>query len=235
MRKFNVFLIVIISIILSSCGGETNKNTTSTNNMQDITHNGVTYGTIESPTTGKIWLDRNLGAAEVCTSKGPTNSDSCEGDFYQWGRNVDGHEDSLSATRTTKINGLESSDGKFVIGHADWSTSTQRGANWSKTDGSSVCPVGFRVPTFDELVAEGNLDDDNYSNHLKYVFSYFSTSRDIDGILHSSNDNFEAGGYWSSTVSSANKAYVWHYSYNPREYKDEEFRAMGFYVRCIKP
>lgn len=35
-----------------------------------ITHNGTSYGTVTSPYTGRVWLDRNLGAArEVQTGQ----------------------------------------------------------------------------------------------------------------------------------------------------------------------
>jgi hypothetical protein len=30
--------------------------------------NGIEYLTVTSPAKGKIWLDRNLGAIQVCTS-----------------------------------------------------------------------------------------------------------------------------------------------------------------------
>ncbi|VVM21411.1 hypothetical protein BSPWISOXPB_2895 [uncultured Gammaproteobacteria bacterium] len=40
------------------------------------------YITLESPITGKIWLDRNLGATQAATSR--TDSASY-GDLYQWG------------------------------------------------------------------------------------------------------------------------------------------------------
>jgi hypothetical protein len=40
-------------------------------------------------TTGKIWMDRNLGASRVATSVSDTLA---YGDLYQWGRGTDGHE-----------------------------------------------------------------------------------------------------------------------------------------------
>jgi len=50
---------------------------------------GVTYGTVTSPYTGRVWLDGNLGASQVCTAY---NDSTCYGDYYQWGRGTDGHE-----------------------------------------------------------------------------------------------------------------------------------------------
>jgi hypothetical protein len=48
-----------------------------------ITFDGLDYITLESPITGKIWLDRNLGATQAATSR----TDSARyGALYQWGR-----------------------------------------------------------------------------------------------------------------------------------------------------
>jgi hypothetical protein len=51
-------------------------------------------GTVISPATGRVWMDRNLGADQVAT--GPSDAASI-GDYYQWGRLADGHEDPSSA------------------------------------------------------------------------------------------------------------------------------------------
>jgi hypothetical protein len=55
--------------------------------------NGLTYALVTSPDTGKVWLDRNLGARQVCTS---STDEACYGDLYQWGRAKDGHESRTS-------------------------------------------------------------------------------------------------------------------------------------------
>ncbi|MCD4736862.1 MAG: hypothetical protein K8R53_12530, partial [Bacteroidales bacterium] len=44
---------------------------------------GSNYGTVVNDVTGKVWLDRNLGASQVATSSTDTNA---YGDLYQWGR-----------------------------------------------------------------------------------------------------------------------------------------------------
>jgi len=56
-----------------------------------FTYNGntVTYGIINSTTTGKKWLDRNLGASAVPAS---VNDYQNYGDLFQWGRDKDGHQ-----------------------------------------------------------------------------------------------------------------------------------------------
>ncbi len=51
-------------------------------------------GEVLSP-TGKVWMDKNLGATQVATSSTDAAS---YGSLYQWGRNTDGHESRTSAT-----------------------------------------------------------------------------------------------------------------------------------------
>lgn len=126
-----------------------------------ITHNGTTYSCVTNDTTNEVWLDRNLGAAQICES--PTDT-SCYGDYYQWGRNFDGHQDSTAGTTTTLAADVTTvGHANFILTNAspyDWSApgvdddGAIRTANWSKIDGSSVCPVGYRLPTEPELKAE---------------------------------------------------------------------------------
>ncbi len=151
-----------------SAGNSASVTRTVTVTAFSITANGTTYGAVKSPYTGKIFLDRNLGAARVCTAY---NDVACYGDYYQWGRNFDGHEDPLSGTTATLATDIAFVEhGNFITddnsSRRDWvidsldANGSQRIANWSKTDGSFVCPVGFRVATLDEMKAE-LLDDDS--------------------------------------------------------------------------
>jgi len=55
-------------------------------------------GEVENPTTGKIWMNRNLGASQVATSSTDANT---YGDLYQWGRAADGHQLRTSGTTST--------------------------------------------------------------------------------------------------------------------------------------
>ena len=82
------------------------------------------YGTVVNPVTGKVWLNRNLGATQVASSSTDTAS---YGDLYQWGRAADGHQvrTPLSATQNTQAttwsadDGSNLWDGKFIIGFTD--------------------------------------------------------------------------------------------------------------------
>ena len=111
--------------------------------MDSLRHflNGIEYLTVTSPDTGKIWLDRNLGASQVCTS---STDSSCYGNLYQWGRNDDGHESS-STTTVTRASNINPGHTNFIT-QTDWTTADSSGADRSSawTDGGTndICPAG---------------------------------------------------------------------------------------------
>ena len=115
-----------------------------------IVHDGYHYKMIESNVTSKIWLDKNLGANQVCTSY---DDSQCFGDYFQWGRKADGHEKVTSQTTDTATINVDNVGHNMFITSSfspyDWASfgDTKRSENWSKTDGNSVCPAGFKVPS----------------------------------------------------------------------------------------
>jgi hypothetical protein len=205
-----------------------------------VTHNGTMYCTVVSPYTGKVWLDRNLGAARVCESY---NDTACYGDYYQWGRNYDGHEDSTSGTTTTQATDVNSAGNSFIIGSIDWASvdgaGTTRTANWSATDGSSVCPVGFRVPNITELRAE-TLDATDVTGSTKVVNRDTAFSNFLK--FPSAGDRGSGGGsmygvgswgvVWSSSASGSGSSNVHFGSGDARS--NHGGRAGGFSVRCLR-
>ena len=58
----------------------------------------VTVTSVTNPTTGRVWMDRNLGATQVATSR---TDAAAYGDLYQWGRGTDGHQLRTSANTST--------------------------------------------------------------------------------------------------------------------------------------
>ena len=104
--------------------------------MDSLRHllNGIEYLTVTSPDTGKIWLDRNLGASQVCTS---STDSSCYGNLYQWGRNDDGHESS-STTTVTRASNINPGYANFIT-QTDWTTVDSSGEDRSSalTDGGT--------------------------------------------------------------------------------------------------
>ncbi len=196
---------------------------------ETIVHNGVTYGTITSPVTGKVWLDRNLGAGRVCQS---IDDEQCYGDYYQWGRNADGHEKQNSPTTTEQATDVVNvGHGSFILSGSnnnwDWATEADydgsiRSTNWN------ICPTGYKVPNITELRAENIRDLYGAYNNLKLPgagFRHYS-----DGIP--SNGSGFSGYLWSSSTSENFSMYFY---FNKSDvYDSRNNRANGYSVRCIK-
>jgi uncharacterized protein (TIGR02145 family) len=228
-------LLSFTTIFMSACGGGGGDDFSFI--PETIVHNGTTYGTVTSPYTGKVWLDRNLGASQVCTA---LDDSLCYGDYYQWGRNYDGHQESNSTTTTTQATDINNSGSSFITSvstNEDWTTldsnRSLRSANWSKTNGSSVCPTGYRVPTIMELEAETTSASihvtDNitaFNNFLKLPSAGFRNV--LNGFIES-KDFY--GAVWSS--ETIDDHYFLDYSTNA-ETNNGYSPANGFSVRCIK-
>ncbi len=210
-----------------------------------IVHNGTSYCTVTSPYTGRVWIDRNLGAARVCTSLDDT---ACYGDYYQWGRNFDGHQDSGSATTTTQATDVNNVGSEFIITpnytyDRDWAKTadadgSKRSANWSKTDGSSVCPIGYRVPTKTELKVElldaGSAEIQNNTD----AFNSFLMLPSAGYHLNSDGSMSLVGSWgdvWSSSVDLiSNGASDLLFRSTDAGQISIGYRANGLSVRCIK-
>jgi len=216
--------------------------TTST----QISHNGLIYNTVTSPYTGTVWLDRNIGASQVCTAP---DDPYCYGSYYQWGRNNDGHEKIISATtatRATQINPVQAAvAGKFILGNSDipyfdWvvdgvdNDGNSRSINWSRLDGSSVCPEGFRVPTIDELTNEttANNANDPFANNID-AFNNFLKFPSTGSRYGEAMDRLGSGGYvWASNGGYMFSSGLLFRSDQAKAAVNE--RTAGLSVRCVK-
>ena len=187
---------------------------------------------VTNPTTGEIWMDRNLGATQAATSS--TDVDAY-GDLYQWGRFSDGHQCRTSNNTATLSSVDQPAHGDFILGPNspyDW-RSPQNANLWQGVNGSNnPCPSGYRIPTEAELEAErlswsSNTGAGAFASPLKLPMAgsrYFSS-----GSLSSVGTS---GYYWSSTVSGASSRLLGFSSSNAFMY--DYFRAYGFSVRCLK-
>jgi len=252
MNMFNIknLIVVILFLIFTGCGSSGNTEIQQTNLSTNetlpssgtanevITHNGTSYKTVTSPYTGKVWLDRNLGARRVCIAY---DDSDCYGDYYQWGRDADGHEKSNSTTTTTQATNINNAGSKFIDSrndkNYDWVKDADldgslRSWNWSKTDGSSICPVGYRVPTIAELRVETKDEGvknngDAFYNFLKLPSSGGRTYG--AGPVYHQGAN---GSVWSSSASGSNSDYLVFNSSSANIYS--RYRAYGMSVRCVK-
>ena len=185
---------------------------------------------VTNPTTGKIWMDRNLGASQVATSS--TDAASF-GDLYQWGRFADGHQCRNSTTTTSTSSTDVVGHGNFILPPGlpyDW-RDPQNANLWQGINGTNnPCPEGYRLPTQAEL-------NDEWSSWLSNdAAGAFGSPLKLPkpGYRNYSNGsiNSNVGGYWSSTVGNP-YSYYYEIQSGSAGFVNSN-RALGFSVRCIK-
>jgi len=189
-------------------------------------------GEVENPTTGKIWMAKNLGASQVATSSTDAAS---YGDLYQWGRAADGHQIRTSGTTTTLSTTDNPGHGNFIINGSspyDW-RSSQNDNLWQGVSGTNnPCPSGYRLPTAAEWTAEkatwsAQTSAGAFASPLKLP---------VAGYRDASNGSLDAVGfsalYWSSTVAGAYSRYLVFYSSAANMVSS--YRAYGSSMRCLK-
>ena len=187
---------------------------------------------VTNPTTGKTWMDRNLGASQAATS---STDASAYGDLYQWGRAADGHQCRNSGTTSTLSTTDQPVHANFILAPNspyNW-RSPQNDNLWQGVNGTNnPCPSGYRIPTNAELDAERTSWSQNnstgaFNSPLKLPLSGFR------GYAVGSLFNVGSYGYyWSSSV---NGTYAWFLAfYGGSANMSYYYRAFGFSVRCLK-
>ncbi len=178
----------------------------------------------------RCWLDRNLGADHPATS---INDPDAYGDYYQWGRYYDGHEDPSSMTTSALSSVNRPGHGRYILTSShpyDWRV-PQNDTLWGSTDSyNNPCPYGFYVPSSADWTSAMsgwvNLTD-AFNSPLKLTASG-GRSR-IDGSMY--DQGISCHYQTSSTVGHQNDwvnfgATVGLYSTGERAYSNP--------VRCIK-
>ena len=191
---------------------------------------------VTNPTTGRTWMDRNLGASQVATS---STDAAAYGGLYQWGRATEGHE--VRTSSNTSINATTATpnagniwDGMFITEDEtpkDWLV-IQDNTLWQGVSGTNnPCPEGFRIPTEAELDAERASWETNnaagaFGSVLKLTvggYRYYSGVFTLVGSF---------GYLWSSTVDGINAVGLVAYGDGATVFFGS--RANGYSVRCIK-
>ena len=187
---------------------------------------------VTNPITGKTWMDRNLGAAQVATSSTDVNA---FGDLYQWGRGSDGHQCRNSSTTTILSTTDQPGHGNFIETSQgfpyDWHT-PQNTNLWQGANGvNNPCPSGYRLPSDAEFDAErlSWVSTNIVGAFTAPIKLLQAGSRNPNS---SSVDNGGSGYYWCSTISGVSSRRL--SVDNSNAYMSHDGRAYGYSVRCIK-
>lgn len=220
------------NIILTATGTPTviNSNTFTLNTTPNCSFSRIVFGTVASA-TGKIWLDRNLGANQVATSASDFNS---FGHFYQWGRLEDGHQIRTSSNTTTLSSSDVPGNNLFIrnaTANFDW-RSTQNNSLWQGISGiNNPCPAGFRLPTSTEFSEEVKLfTSQNIAGAYSSVLKLTAAGSRAHNTATVGNE-YSYGYYYTSSINGVNAAFL--YYYNNSVSIASLPRATGASVRCI--
>ncbi len=219
------------------------------------------YLPVTNPTTGRTWLNNNLGA-EYANSNNPNgnfnpqqqatagNDHLAYGSLFQWGRKADGHElinwtgnkngDKKYESTQTKSN--DPSNSYFIIGSNDWRV-TPDDTLWARESSkNNVCPVGYRLP----LDPNGADDGENEWYQETQTWSSKNPSGAINSVLKLPMSGYSHYTGDDDIVEIGNEASYWFGSANGSKAKSLDFypnnaysnansqRGYGFNVRCIK-
>jgi hypothetical protein len=231
MNRFTRLLLVLViglCVVVVGCDDDSDNDDNSDSGTEDftpeeMTHNGVTYRSMISPHTENIWLDRNLGASRACTSFDDTQ---CYGDYYQWGRETDGHQEPNSAISHTRATAVTNVGSAFIAVVSNWTTADSDGlireANWNP------CPVGYKVPSFQNLTDEFIQNRDDAFSKLKLPSAGIRLTS--DGSMAQEGTH---GHVWRSSPSddTFSRGILFSVDENKLTFS---VRAEGQSVRCIR-
>jgi hypothetical protein len=222
------------SIWFDGCGNNTNTVPVYPSGTVFCTWGGASVVDVLNPSTGKTWMDRNLGALQIATNSSDVNA---YGDLYQWGRRGDGHQCRNSSYTIGLSMTDQPSHGSFIApgysGVCDW-RSTQNGNLWQGVSGiNNPCPTGYRLPTLTEMLAERSSWSSNdaagaFASPLKLTMA---GQRNASGNAFISQAG-TYGYYWTSTIVGSDSWEIFLTSNNTDN--NPSCRLNGNSVRCIK-
>ena len=217
------------------------------------------YLPVVSTTTGKTWLNNNLGAhyadmnhtnfdpAQQATA---SNDHLAYGSLYQWGRQSDGHElitytngtptgatPVNSGTQNGPISTSTPGHSDFIVNGSypnDWLT-PQNGTLWIGLNSpNNPCPSGYRVPLRPELEAERVAGFPTNDNTGAFNSPLKLTAAGTRTNSASFTDSGSYGNYWTGTVASTSTLAFYLRFHSGDALITSIARGNSFSVRCIK-
>lgn len=193
---------------------------------------------VTNPKTGRIWMDRNLGASRAATS---STDAGAYGDLYQWGRFADGHQCRTSDVISTLSSIDQPGHGKFIASDMRNWRNPKNDHLWQvESRVNNPCPNGYRVPTAAEWNAETLFWSSKNANG-----AFASPLRlPVTGYRHYADGSFfrvnSEGFYWSSTANPWSSSlrygetYFLHFNNSSANVFSWGLRQQGYSVRCVK-
>lgn len=210
----------------------------------------VTYTTVRAK-DGWVWLQQNLGSAQVATS---ATDAAAYGDLFQWGRWDDGHQvrnpENIADGMPTPNNpaGLNlSADNPFYKGGGiTWYNEGTINDTWTAaapaaataTNGCDPCKqilgAGWQLPSLADwqaaLNAEGvNNITNGFASNLK-----MTAAGGRNELLGSLGDEGIIGIYWSSTREAGSAPQAMYINLYTNNLADYNYRGIGMSLRCLK-
>ncbi len=187
------------------------------------------YLPVKNNTTGRTWLNNNLGAdyANVDSSAynpsqqaTASNDHLAYGSLFQWGRKADGHElmDWTGATTgtgrygTTTTKADNPSDSLFIIMityEVEWRVNKDDTLWASESSANNVCPAGYRLPLNPNEADDGehelavevhSWDLENADGAMSSDLKMPLASGGISGIGGDLDKPGTLGSYWGGSV-----------------------------------
>jgi len=201
-----------------------------------------TYSTVTTA-TGRIWMDRNLGATRVALSS--TDSEAY-GDYYQWGRPEDGHQrkyltnnNSSGFTNTKSSTSVPPNDLWIVPTDAsnDWLVTPNNSLWTGANPATNPCPAGFRIPTEAEWQAERNTWSSGtaagaFASPLKLTLPGMLTGFGSSGATYTAKDAF--GQYQTQTAFTNGGVKYFGINSSNAWFDQNYVKSHGMTCRCIK-
>jgi hypothetical protein len=229
-----------VTIIVTDSDNNTDSETqtvtvTDVFDSETLSFRGLTYTTVLSPDTGKVWLDRNLGASQVCTSQ--TDS-ACYGNYYQWGRDDDGHELRSSSITRGQADSISPGHSMVILSsERTWTSVDANGSNrqsaWADGGVNDICPSGYGVPTIEELRADTiQATTTTITNGDTAFSSFLKLSKAGYGLDLSLESLGVTGYYWSRSYNGT--GFSMNLSGNSATIYSGILEDILLSVRCIK-
>ena len=200
------------------------------------------YGTVTTA-TGKVWIDRNLGASRVATS---VTDASAYGDYYQWGRPADGHQtkyltnnNSTGFTNTKSTTSVPTTDLWIapLDGSNDWLSPADNTLWTGANPPNNPCPAGFRIPTLAEWQAEqARFTTNNASGAFAYSLKLTMPGW-LEGFSNSGAGFMVtgSGGFYLTQTANTNGSVQYFGINSGNVWTDTNlFKRQGLSCRCIQ-